>query len=68
MPGQRVMVEWPSHGRHHWTGEVVGYEETPMGPLVKVEFDNGEKGLYEHEYLRLPVSKARGHGGEGRDG
>ena len=56
---KRVMVEWREHGRHGWVGEITGYEETPIGPLVRVSFSNGESGLYEHEYLRVVPAPRR---------
>ncbi len=48
---QRVIVRWAGGPRDGMTGVVVGSEETGMGPMVRVRFDDGEEGLYQHEYL-----------------
>lgn len=53
---KRVMIRWANHFRDGQTGVVVGYEETMMGPMVRVWFEDGREGLFQHEYLAVVPS------------
>lgn len=47
-----VEVDWPGHARHQWIGEEKEAQHTLVGRLIRVEFGNGDSGLYDPSRLR----------------